>query len=152
MVETEKILSIKEIEDFSFLQVEYNGYKITTSKADYYLLIANGQHCCESFGYFSTNDNIKEFIGSDLISLKTVELDPEQKETILKSRGFGYYYYDDEENYQYVNDDTNVQFVNIETSNGLLQLAVYNSHNGYYGHNIVVLKVDEKNVLDSGRL
>lgn len=30
-------------------------------------------------------------------------------------------------------------FVNLETSEGLLQFAAYNSHNGYYGHEAVLI-------------
>jgi hypothetical protein len=32
----------------------------------------------------------------------------------------------------------NVYFITFETSNGTLQLAVYNEHNGYYGHNCYI--------------
>lgn len=36
-----------------------------------------------------------------------------------------------------------IQFVDFVTSRGTFQLAVYNSHNGYYGHGIIVAKDDE---------
>ena len=36
-----------------------------------------------------------------------------------------------------------IQFVDFVTDRGTFQLAVYNSHNGYYGHGILVLKNDE---------
>ena len=41
-------------------------------------------------------------------------------------------------------------FVNINTSNGALQFAAYNEHNGYYGHEAVV--ISEKSDLDAKRL
>jgi hypothetical protein len=30
------------------------------------------------------------------------------------------------------------QFVDFETSKGVFQLTVYNRHNGYYGHDILI--------------
>jgi len=38
----------------------------------------------------------------------------------------------------YDDDDkaTSTMFINIDTSEGLLQFAAYNSHNGYYGHSV----------------
>lgn len=36
-----------------------------------------------------------------------------------------------------------IQFVDFITNNGVFQLAVYNVHNGYYGHGILVAKDDE---------
>ena len=36
-------------------------------------------------------------------------------------------------------DKEEVMFINIETSKGTLQFAVYNCHNGYYGHAVKVI-------------
>jgi len=44
-------------------------------------------------------------------------------------------------------DGGGICFVDFITTNGTFQLAVYNSHNGYYGHGIVVA-IDEKIVHD----
>ena len=41
----------------------YDGYKITTSKQEYLILIENGQCCCESWGYFSSEDDFADYIG-----------------------------------------------------------------------------------------
>ena len=41
-------------------------------------------------------------------------------------------------------------FVNINTSNGLLQFAAYNNHNGYYGHNAYFLI--DNNIIDKKTL
>ncbi len=35
-------------------------------------------------------------------------------------------------------------FLTIKTSKGIFQFAVYNSHNGYYGHDGVLMKQDNK--------
>ena len=38
----------------------YDGYKIKTEKHEFYILIENGQCCCEDWGYFFLNDDEKE--------------------------------------------------------------------------------------------
>ena len=36
-------------------------------------------------------------------------------------------------------DSGGAMFVNLETSEGLLQFVAYNAHNGYYGHEAVLV-------------
>ena len=36
-------------------------------------------------------------------------------------------------------EDGGVVFVNFDTSAGLFQLVAYNQHNGYYGHEVLVV-------------
>ena len=36
-------------------------------------------------------------------------------------------------------DCLDTMFVNFETSSGTFQLTCYNSHNGYYGHDVTVV-------------
>lgn len=127
---SEIIRSIEEVEDVILKQdtddLEYDGYKITTSENVYYILISNDQICCEGFGYICSEDDFNKFINSEL---KDFTLTNTKCDTLK---------YDDE----YISEDE-IQFVNLETSKGLLQFAVYNSHNGYYGHTIFILKNDE---------
>ena len=40
-------------------------------------------------------------------------------------------------------DNREIQFVDFKTDLGTFQLAVYNSHNGFYGHGILVAKDNE---------
>ena len=105
----------------------YDGYKVTTNKHEYHLLIENGQSCCESWGYFESNDNIEEFIGSKLLDVKLTNTALNVQK--LKSEGLEYGF-----------DSGGIQFVDFETNKGVLQIAVYNAHNGYYGHDIIFAK------------
>ena len=108
---------------------EYDGYKITTEKTEYLILIDNGQCCCESWGYFVSEDDINDYIGKDLIDVALTDKALNNKK--LKESG----YYD---------DCGGIQFVDFKFSDGsVLQFAVYNAHNGYYGHPIIVAKGDE---------
>lgn len=82
-------------------------------------MISNFTSCCEDWGYFSSEDDYNDFIGAELLNvvivddaLKCAEMDKFSE------------YHDD------------AIFVNLETSKGVLQFAVYNSHNGYYGHTV----------------
>ena len=105
-----------------------DGYKVVTDKHVFYVLIDNGQSCCESWGYFSSEDDETPFVGSELLEVKLTDTALNQQ-AVDKSD-----YYDDE---------GGIQFVDFVTDKGTFQLAVYNAHNGYYGHGILVLKDDE---------
>lgn len=121
----EKILSIAECQtkrksDYGYFYA-CKGYEIKTDKQSINILIDSEQSCCESWGYFASEDDFTEFIGAELIGLKLV---------------------DDLLNVKNANliegDECYTMFVNVETSKGLLQFAVYNAHNGYYGHEVRV--------------
>lgn len=132
-----KIVSIKEVINYEFKKgYGFDGYEVITEQERYLILISNMQNCCEDWGYTTTNDDVNDFIGSELIdvtftdtSLNTLNI---KKVSV----------------YNYVHDVVGVQFVNFVTSYGVLQLAVYNAHNGYYGHDIKVIKNDVE-LLDS---
>jgi hypothetical protein len=110
-----------------------DGYKVTTKKNIILVLIDNDQSCCESWGYMSSEDDMQSFVGANLRDVVLTD-------TALKSLSV-------DENLKYL-DCGGVQFVNFETSRGTLQLAVYNAHNGYYGHGIIVA-IDNKIICDN---
>jgi len=130
-----KILSIKEIENFKLDERyygEYDGYEIKTDKDNIKILIDNGQYCCENAGYFAVNDDLDYFIGADLLSTSTTDLELEEK--ILDEKDICL-------------DCGGVQFVTFGTDKGKFQLAVYNEHNGYYGHDIKII-INEEVILE----
>ena len=46
-------------------------------------------------------------------------------------------------------DAGSAMFINVETTRGLLQFAAYNEHNGYYGHDVLLVsKYDDKTIID----
>lgn len=114
------------------------GFKIKTTEHTILVLIDDGQSCCENAGFFATEDDFSEFIGSELFEMNFT--DTELRAGVLKSQGFEY---ESEHGF----DGGGIQFVTFKTSSGDFQLAVYNSHNGYYGHGIIVAQ-DEKILLD----
>ena len=144
----EKITNIKEVHDVELKCDEIcraEGYLIKTEnilklkkiiltqkteKATYYFLIDQDQCCCESFGYLSTPDDFNDFIGADLLSIKRVTVNDCVKQNDLEERM----------NQKF--DPAQTMFINIETSNGLLQLAAYNEHNGYYGHYVIMGRLE----------
>lgn len=107
---------------------EYDGYKIKTEKHEFSILIDNGQCCCESWGYFYSNDDEQEFIGANLLEVNLTDT------ALNKSKVEESGYYEEE---------CGIQFVDFVTDKGVLQLAVYNAHNGYYGHPIIFAKDEE---------
>lgn len=120
----EKIIKIEEAtfkkgkDDWS----SYDGYLIATDKQIIKMGICNGQNCCENWGYFMSNDNIKEFEEAAMTDITITD-------TCLNVKKLK-----DAELYE-----PNLMFVNINTDKGLLQFVAYNSHNGYYGHDAVVI-------------
>lgn len=79
---------------------EYDGYKITTSEHEYNILIDNDQSCCESWGYFSSDDDFDGFISAGLVD---VELTDKALNNI-KVEESGYY----------GGDEGGIQFVNFK--------------------------------------
>jgi hypothetical protein len=118
----EKILEIYDVdnEKEDDLYGWGEGFIVKTDKQEIRMLISNSQSCCESFGHFSSNDDIKEFIGANLLEIKLVD-------TCLNVKKLQ----------DGVSQDDTI-FVNLETDRGILQFAVYNSHNGYYGHEVII--------------
>jgi hypothetical protein len=101
----------------------YDGYQIITDQQTIQIGISDGQACCESFGCIITNDETKEFIGAELLGISITD-------TALNNKKI--------EEIEYL-DCGDAMFVNLETSEGLLQFVAYNSHNGYYGHDAVLI-------------
>lgn len=122
----EKILSITEFSNHTAPGKskwrEFDGFNITTSEQVVFMGISNGQSCCESWGYFLSHDDFSEFIGADLISVEVVD-------TALNISQVA----------DLQDDESSIMFVNINTSNGLLQFVAHNTHNGYYGHEALVI-------------
>lgn len=118
----EKILRIEEAtfkkspEGWS----NYDGWQIITDQQTIKIGIQNGQDCCENWGYVISNDNPDEFIGATINEIKIVD-------TALNAAKAPEIY------------EGAAMFVNIETDKGTLQFTTYNEHNGYYGHEAVLI-------------
>lgn len=107
-----------------------DGYEVKTDKHTWLILIDNGQSCCESWGYISSDDQLDSYIGKEVVSVK------------LTDKGLNTKMIESTKTY-----DGGAQFVDFNFADGqILQLAVYNSHNGYYGHDILVVR-DRKIIL-----
>ena len=139
----ETVLEIEEIFDVPFFshgsyEETFDGFKIKTSKAEYKILIENMQWCCEDWGYFSTNDNPKEFVGKNLLSVNISGNEAARKIEFEKAKKRN------DSGLEYV-DFRDAQFVDFVMDDGsVLQFAVYNCHNGYYGHDVLFLKNKKK--------
>lgn len=118
----EKIISISDERNFKIPDgdkwQDYEGFIIETDKQKIYVGISNHSGCCESWGHVHSEDSLEQFVGAGLKSIAVIDTDRNAK--ALERIGDVY--------------DGGMMFVNFETSEGLFQLAVYNSHNGYYGH------------------
>jgi hypothetical protein len=101
----------------------YVGFQIITDQQTIKVGISDVQSCCESWGYLITNDNIDDFIGSELLNIIRVD-------TALNNKKI--------EEIESL-DCGGAMFINFETTKGLFQIVVYNAHNGYYGHGAVLI-------------
>lgn len=124
-----KIIKIEEVYGVSPYKSSKNfdGYKIETEDEEIYFVIENCQNCCECWGYLSTSENLEDYIGADYLGYE---------ENVCKVLA-------DQVKEDYVDEDE-MQFLNINTSNGVIDFAVYNSHNGYYSHTVILKIVNKK--------
>lgn len=133
-----KIFNIEEVYGHK-VEGEYSsfdGYKINLDNGkEIFLGIGNEQSCCENWGYYITHDdsdNLDSFQGAEILNY----------DDLKKSLNYGHKYKDGLDEWEC--DGGGTMYVNIETTKGQLQLTVYNSHNGYYGHSVVFLTDDFK--------
>lgn len=117
--ESELIQEISEVLDHKIEGEEYDGFRIRTNKQTIYVVIDNCQRCCEDWGYISTPtaDEVSELIGTKLLSIDIVN------QSLNKTEFVSCPAYEDD-----------FMFVHFNTDRGVFELAVYNHHNGYYGH------------------
>ena len=116
---------IIKIEETTFQKgsSKFDGYEITTNKQIIQFGIDNCQQCCESWGYFSSEDNLNEFIGAKLLDIQLTDTALNTKK--LEKQG--------------LSREDNTMFVTFKTNKGLFQLTAYNGHNGFYGHDAVII-------------
>ena len=106
----------------------YDGYEVVTDQCTYRVLISNYQSCCESWGFMVVNDDVDSFVGK---ALKEVRM----TDTALNTRKI-------EEEVGDL-DYGGIEFVDFVFDDGdILQIAVYNGHNGCYGHDIKLMMDD----------
>lgn len=120
----EKILRIEEatFKKEGSKYPTFEGYQIVTDKQTIKIGIENGQSCCEDWGYFMTEDDLTDFENAELISIDVVD-------TALRV-----------EKLKELNvESADTMFVNFNTTKGLLQFVAYNDHNGYYGHDAIII-------------
>ena len=120
----EKILNIREVENFTLPDDYrgYDGYVIKTNVQEIIIGIDNYQSCCEDWGHLTSEDNFDDFIGAELLSVEVVDGEYKSEKITLSD---------------YFSVDECI-FVNVQTTEGTLQFVLYNSHNGYYGHKVVI--------------
>jgi hypothetical protein len=130
----EKIIRIEEtvFKENPQQWFNYEGFQIITDKQIIKLGISDDQSCCEQTGYFMSEDNLKEFEGSNLLNIFLVDTNL-NVERYNRENLYSPY----------------LMFVNIKTDKGLLQFVAYNDHNGYYGHSAIVIseQLNHKEVL-----
>lgn len=97
------------------------GYTIKTENHTVSMGISTEQQCCENAGMIDCPDDLSKFIGSSIVKINPIGL----------ANGFN------------ITDDLdNVAFISVDTTNGQFQFAVYNEHNGYYSHSVVIIVDD----------
>lgn len=111
---------------------EWCGYRITLDDEETPIEIGidNRPQCCEGWGYLASEDDVQAFVGAELLSIKATDTARRKYEADVDS-----------------GEHADLMFVDLETSRGVLQLAVYTAHNGYYGHDVrfvVPLSIAEK--------
>ena len=136
-----KIKEIWKVEDLPITGrlYDFDGYCIaleTPNKIrNLKILIENIQCCCEDWGYICSEDNFDDFIGATILEVYTTGIAGET--TLLEKLK-----YDSIREYE-EQEEQDVMFLTLKTTKGNLQFAVYNFHNGYYGHTALIV-LDDK--------
>jgi len=117
----------------------FEGYKINTDKRSIFVVIDNDTQCCETWGYFCDNqEDFEYYKDAELIDVVVIddkllsESMKDKKSDLICELNSGCAY-----------------FVEIKTSKGSFQLAVYNEHNGYYGHAVRVFDTNNNVILEA---
>ena len=117
---------ITKIEEFNDGCIDGNGgFRVYLDDGEVIKLWLNIQgSCCETFGYFMSEDDVTSFVGAEVLSVERVDtaLNVSRVEVQLQKEGCCGF------------DEGGIMFVNVNTNQGVLQFVAYNSHNGYYGH------------------
>lgn len=127
----EKIISITEVdnykdgveEEYRNIESGYEGFIVKTNKRIIKCLISNEQNCCETSGYLTSEDDLDNYIGADLLSVQSVSGENFDKKLL--------------ENVARHVTIEDCMFLEFTTSKGSFQLVVYNEHNGYYSHKVI---------------
>ena len=136
-----RIIEVKEIDSYQLSSkypnnsnYRYDGYMVDTEDSIILVLINNVNLCCENWGILTSDDNLGEYTGAIINDIAVV--DKALNETIVKDLSL---------------DEGEAIFVNFNTNKGILQLGVYNAHNGYYGHAVKIIQA-KKEILHDGYL
>lgn len=105
-----------------------NEYITEGFEEEYIIQISGKQNCCEIWGSFLSEDDLSRYIGTELLDIYFTD-------TTLNNE-----YISKIATYKDSFDCHNIQFVNFKTSKGTFQFTVYNCHNGYYGHDVTVMR------------
>lgn len=112
--------------------MKYDGWEVVCDDHTVTVAISNSQDCCENWGYFNSEDDPQKYLGAEMIRVERVTEDETQRlVTTIPDLEYGL-------------DAGGAVFVNVVTDRGTFQLAAYNAHNGYYGHEAVVISRDVK--------
>ena len=122
---------IKYIEYFD--ERNWEGYRIKLIGKTIEVRISNEPQCCELWGVIASSDDLNNVYGWHLYSIDVVkDLGKDNKNILISNIP------------QKDGEETEVCFVNLNTNHGIIQFALYNSHNGFYGHDVCISSYKEE--------
>ncbi len=131
-----KIIKIIRFEN-SMIKGEYGysnfmGYEMETDQGFVTIAVDNVSACCESFGAVDNLPNLEYFNGSNIVDIQAVEVNEKGEWRDSKSL--------DNKIGDYGEEVLEAGFIKIVTDKDTFDMSVYNNHNGYYGHEVIVKK------------
>lgn len=127
--------TITEVREYHGKDSQYGwseaGFQVVTTEQTITLAIDDEPACCETWGYFLTEDDMTKFIGAELRGVRLTDTNRSGRQFIS---GYGTEGAKGDPRPVEDLDEGDVMFVDIETDRGVLQFVAYNAHNGYYGH------------------
>ena len=109
------------------------GFEIETDKEKIYLLIDADYQCNEDFGYICSeeSEDFEAYYGCEIVSIEFIDdgdYNPNVQIEMIKSM-------------QSYADVLDCAFINVKFKQSTLQFAVYNKHNGCYGHCVEFIRI-----------
>lgn len=135
--EFEGVKLVREIDEADEWET-FMGYEVETDDGFITIAVNDVSSCCESFDAVNNLPHLDYFNGAEVIDIRAVETDEDgnwkDSKSLLKELG------------EYGPDVLEAGFIKIVTDKDTFDMGVYNNHNGYYGHTVIVKK-SEKSIL-----
>lgn len=137
MASEDTIVAVDHLTNQEHFNDTFDGLCITTERRKIKVLISSPTLCCENAGTAMFKPFGMEVLGARVLSICWGNKVKQDSDTVIDSM-------DDPLPQDW--EDVQYAVVDVMTDRGLIQLAAYNDHNGYYPHSVYTAWEDHEDV------